>query len=127
MMIVHDFLEFARHITAKDQSTVMILRTVGPDGVTDAQKANEIYSAYHLNLEPLGEGLFDKLLYNEFVFVHFDSEQEAYDFALENLPMNKNNIDSDYFVQFYIFHDGEFAYGNNSVKGLTELPYSSNP
>jgi hypothetical protein len=126
-MIVHDFLEFGRYITAKDHSTVMILRTVGPDGVTDTQKANEIYSAYHLNLEPLGEGLFDKLLYNEFVFIQFNSEQEAYDFALENLPMNKKNIDSDYFVQFYIFSDGEFAYGNNSVKGLTELPYLSNP
>ena len=96
-MIVHDFLDFARYITERDQSTIMILRTVGPDGVTDVEKANQIYSAYHLNLEPLGEGLFDKLLYNEFVFIHFDSEQEAYDFSLENLPMNKKNIDSDYF------------------------------
>ena len=127
MIIPRDFLEYLKHDTAKDASTVMILRPIGPDGVSDAERASQIYSAYHLNLEPECPGLFDKLLYNEFVFVHFDSEQEAYDFALENLPMNKNNIDSDYFVQFYIFHDGEFAYGNNSVKGLTELPYSSNP
>ena len=118
-MIVHDFLEFARHITAKDQSTVMILRTVGPDGVTDAQKANEIYSAYHLNLEPLGEGLFDKLLYNEFVFVEFESEEAAYQFALQNLPMNKDSVESEYWIQFFIISNGEYTYSNDSLKALS--------
>ena len=121
-MIARDFLEFGEHVT-KDGSTVMILRTVGPDTVTDAEKANEIYSMYHLNLQPDYPEMFDKLLYNEFVFLEFGDDQEALQFARDNLPMTIPS-DADYFIQWFIFTDGMFYQGNNSVKGLTELPYS---
>lgn len=118
-IVPRDFLEYLKHDTAKDDSTVMILRPVGPDGVDDATRASEIYSAYHLNLEPECPGLFDKLLYNEFVFVEFDSHEDAYQFALENLPMNKSSVDSEYWIQFFIISAGDYTYGNDDLRALS--------
>jgi len=119
MIIPRDFLEYLKHDTAKDASTVMILRPIGPDGVSDAERASQIYSAYHLNLEPECPGLFDKLLYNEFVFVEFESEEAAYQFALQNLPMNKDSVESEYWIQFFIISNGEYTYSNDSLKALS--------
>jgi hypothetical protein len=119
MIIPRDFLEYLKYDTAKDGSTVMILRPVGPDGVSDAERASQIYSAYHVNLEPECPGLFDKLLYNEFVFVEFASEEAAYQFALENLPMNKDSVEGDYWIQFFIISNGEYYYSNDNLKALS--------
>lgn len=119
-MIVKDFYHLLIDITEKNQSTIMLLRTVGPDNTSDFDKANKIYSAYHLNLQIESPELFDKLLYNEFVFVEFNDEEEAYNFAVDNLPMNKNNVDSDYFIQFFIFSNGLYAYANDSLESLSD-------
>ena len=119
MIIPRDFLEYIKHTTSKDGSTIMILRPIGPDGVSDVEKASQIYSAYHVNLEPECPGLFDKLLYNEFVFVEFASEEEAYQFALENLPMNKTSVESDYWIQFFIITNGDYYYSNDDLKALS--------
>ena len=124
-MQVHDFLSFANDLTGQEDERryLMILRTVGPDGVEDATKANKIYSAYHLNLSEY-PGMFDKLLYNEFVFIYWDTEDEARAFVRENLPERAEDLDDpDYFIQYYLFCNGMFLAGNNSIKGLTELPY----
>jgi len=119
-MIVKDFYHFLIDSTEKNQSTIMLLRTIGPDSVDDFEKANKIYSTYHLNLQSEDPELFDKLLYNEFVFVEFSGEEEAYNFALENLPMNKN-IDNDYFIQFFIFSNGLYVYSNDSLASLSDI------
>lgn len=119
MIISRDFLEYIKHTTSKDGSTIMILRPIGPDGVSDVEKASQIYSAYHVNLEPECPGLFDKLLYNEFVFVEFASEETAYQFALENLPMNKTSVESDYWIQFFIITNGDYYYSNDDLKALS--------
>ena len=51
-MITRDFLEWIEYYTETQQKTMMILRTIGPDNVTDTEKANQIYSAYYQNLNP---------------------------------------------------------------------------
>jgi hypothetical protein len=120
-MVVKDFLEFIRDITKEKDSTIMVLRTTGPDGVEDFEKANQIYSAYHVNLQPESPELFDKLLYNEFTFVEFEDEQKALNFALENLPKKADKtVDTDYFVQVFIFSSGGMYYANDSLEGLSE-------
>ena len=118
MMVVRDFLEWIEYYTESQQKTMMILRTIGPDNVDDAEKANQIYSVYYQNLQPESPELFDKLLYNEFTFVEFPDEQTAYDFAIENFPMNRDG-DPDYFVQVVIFSDGNLAYSNDSLSSFS--------
>lgn len=118
-MITRDFLEWIEYYTESQQKTMMILRTIGPDSVSDADKANQIYSVYHQNLQTESPELFDKLLYNEFTFVEFDAEEEAYQFAIENFPTNRSG-DPDYFVQVFVFSNGNLAYSNDSLTSLSD-------
>lgn len=118
MMVVKDFLEWIEYYTESQQKTMMILRTIGPDNVDDAEKANQIYSVYYQNLQLESPELFDKLLYNEFTFVEFSDEQTAYDFAIENFPMNRDG-DPDYFVQVVVFSNGNLAYSNDNLRSFS--------
>mgnify|MGYP003344687724 CR=1 FL=1 len=93
MMLAKDFLELLETITESQNSTIMVLRTVGPDNATEVDKINYIYSVYKNNFESENVDIFEKFLYNEFTFVEFDSEEEAYDFAVHNFPVNKKLID----------------------------------
>lgn len=118
-MITRDFLEWIEYYTETQQKTMMILRTIGPDNVSDAEKANEIYSAYYQNLQPESPELFDKLLYNEFTFVEFNTEEQAYEFAAENFPLNRDG-DPDYFVQVVVFSNGNLAYSNDNLRSFSD-------
>ena len=126
-MIARDFVEFIIHWTETMNTTVMMIRTTGPDNATDEDKVNHIYSIYKTNFESDRADFFDKFLYNEFTFVEFDSEEEAYDFGIQNFPMNRNG-DPDYFVQFFIFSNGNLAYANDSLVGLSDkIPTPQQP
>jgi hypothetical protein len=126
-MIARDFLEFIQHTTDVENSTIMIIRTVGPDNATDVEKVNYIYSVYKTNFESENVDIFEKFMYNEFTFVEFESEEDAYEFALQNFPMKKTE-DSDFFVQFFIFSDGNLAYANDSLVGLSsQIPQPNEP
>jgi hypothetical protein len=118
MTDVKDFLELLESYTSSQEKTLMMLRTVGPDSVTDQDKANQIYSLYYQNLNPESPLLFDRLLYNEFTFVEFETEKEAYDFAIHNFPVDETD-DSDYFVHCFVFSNGNLAYTNTSLKSLS--------
>ena len=118
-MIGRDFLDWIEYYTESQQKIMMILRTIGPDNVSSADKANEIYSAYYQNLQTESPALFDKLLYNEFTFVEFDTEEEARQFAIENFPTNKIG-DPDYFVQVFVFSNGNLAYANDNLTSLSD-------
>lgn len=118
-MIAKDFLELIESVTETENKTIMVLRTVGPDNASDVEKINYIYSVYKTNFESENVDLFEKFLYNEFTFVEFDTEEEAYDFAITNFPVNKNTVDGDYFVQVFVFSNGNLAYTNDSLKGLS--------
>ena len=114
-----NFVEWLRHYTEATQSTIVLLRTVGPDGIDDATKANEVYSAYYLNMQSENPAIFDKLLYNEFTFVEYTDEASAKAFCTDNLPGVKPD-DADYFIQYDIFSNGLFAGGNDGLNGLRE-------
>ena len=114
-----NFVEWMRHYTEATQSTMVLLRTVGPDGVDDATKANAIYSAYYLNMQSENPAIFDKLLYNEFTFVEFTNEDSAWEFCRDNFPGVKPE-DEDYFIQYVIFTNGDYVRGNDGMNGLRE-------
>lgn len=126
-MITRDFLEWIEYYTEKEQTTLMILRTVGPDNTVSQEKSNQVYSVYYQNLQSESLELFNNLLYNEFTFVEFDTEEEAYQFALENFPMNKD-MDLDYFVQVFIFANGRLLFANDNLKSLSNnIPLQEEP
>jgi hypothetical protein len=118
MTDVKDFLQLLESYTSLQEKTLMMLRTVGPDNVTDQDKANQIYSLYYQNLNPESPLLFDRLLYNEFTFVEFETEKEAYDFAINNFPVDETD-DLDYFVHCFVFSNGNLAYANTNLKSLS--------
>ena len=101
------------------EATIVLLRTVGPDGVDDSTKANAIYSAYYLNMQSENPAIFDKMLYNEFTFVEFSNEESAKAFCRDNFPGVRPD-DADYFVQYVIFSNGLYAGGNDGMNGLRE-------
>ena len=68
-----NFMQWIQHYSEAMETTIVLLRTTGPDGVDDATKANAIYSAYYLNMQSENPAIFDKLLYNEFTFVEFSN------------------------------------------------------
>lgn len=117
---VKDFSDWLEHYTGSLKTTVVLLRTIGPDHVDDATKANQIYSAYYLNMQSESPEIFDKLLYNEFTFVEFDEYQEAWEFCRDNFPGTRD--DEDYFIQYVIFSDGLYVRGNDGMTGLREGP-----
>ena len=114
-----NFVEWMYHYTEATQSTMVLLRTVGPDGVDDDTKANQIYSAYYMNMQSENPAIFDKLLYNEFTFVEFSDEDSAWVFCRDNFPANVPE-DEDYFIQYVIFSNGAYVRGNNGMEGLRE-------
>jgi len=114
-----NFMQWIQNYTEALQTTVVLLRTVGPDGVNDATKANQIYSAYYLNMQSENPAIFDKLLYNEFTFVEFSDEESAQDFCRDNFP-NVKPDDTDYFIQYVIFTNGLYGGGNDGTNGLRE-------
>lgn len=114
-----NFMHWLYHYTEALQTTIVVLRTVGPDSVDDATKANQIYSAYYLNLQSENPAIFDKLLRNEFTFVEFTDEESAWEFCRDNFP-NIKPADTDYFVQYVIFSNGEYVKGNDGMNGFRE-------
>jgi len=106
-------------ITASAGKVILMLRTTGPDGIDAAEKANQVYSAYYLNFQSEAPGIFDKVLYNEFVFLEFDTEENAITFVTENLPGVKPS-DADYFIQYVLYNDGMYVRGNDGHNGLRE-------
>jgi hypothetical protein len=114
-------MQWLYHYTEATQSTVVLLRTVGPDGVDDATKANQVYSAYYMNLQSENPAIFDKLLYNEFTFVEFTDEESAWEFCRDNFPINRDEVaDTDWFIQYVIFSNGSYVRGNDGMNGLKE-------
>ena len=114
-----NFMQWIQHYSEALQTTVVLLRTVGPDSVDDATKANAIYSAYYMNMQSENPAIFDKLLYNEFTFVEFNSEESAWAFCRDNFPGVKPD-DTDYFIQYVIFSNGMYVRGNDGMNGLRE-------
>ena len=114
-----NFMQWMYHYTEALQTTIVLLRTVGPDNVDDDTKANAIYSAYYLNMQSENPAIFDKLLYNEFTFVEFTTEESADEFCRENFPNTKPD-DLDYFIQYVIFSNGLYVRGNDGMTGLRE-------
>lgn len=117
-MIARDFLDFLKCYTSHEHKAVVMLRTIGPDTVSDFDKANKIYSIYHMNLQEYPE-LFDKLLYNEITFAEFDDEREAVDFVRDNFPSSRDSVDPDFFIQYFVVSDGELAYSNDDIKNIS--------
>ena len=114
-----NFMQWIQHYSKAMEATIVLLRTVGPDGVDDATKANAIYSAYYLNMQSENPAIFDKMLYNEFTFVEFSNEKSAKEFCRDNFPGVKPD-DTDYFIQYVIFTNGLYAGGNDGMNGLRE-------
>lgn len=118
-IITKTFCDYLVSSTEATGTCLMVLRTVGPDACTDVDKINEIYSAYKTNMDGENTGVFDTFLKNEWTFLEFETEEEAMDFARDNLPMNKQTTDPDYFVQFWIFNSGAVAYANDDFTKLS--------
>ncbi len=114
-----NFKDWMIHYTAATQSTMVLIRTTGPDGVDDATKANAIYSAYYMNMQSESPDIFDKLLYNEFIFVEFTNEEDAWEFCRDNFPGSRDG-DPDYFIQYVIYSNGLYVRGNDGHNGLRE-------
>lgn len=119
---VKNFSDWVKNYTESTGGTVVVLRTVGPDGVDDATKANQIYSAYYMNMQSENPAIFDKLLYNEFTFVEFSDEDSAWEFCRENFPISRDNVDGDYFIQYVIYSQGVYIRGNDGLNGFKEPP-----
>lgn len=113
-------MEWLYHYTQALDTTVVVLRTTGPDNVDDATKANSIYSAYYMNMQSENPAIFDKLLYNEFTFVEFSTEDSAREFCRDNFPNSRSDVDDDYFIQYVIFTKDGYAGGNDGMKGFRE-------
>jgi hypothetical protein len=64
-----NFMQFLVEYTKSLNTTIVLLRTIGPDNASDAEKANAIYSAYYMNMQSENPKIFDTMLYNEFTFV----------------------------------------------------------
>jgi glucan biosynthesis protein len=116
-----NFMQFLVEYTKSLNTTIVLLRTIGPDNVSDADKANAIYSAYYMNMQSENPKIFDTMLYNEFTFVEFSDEESAWEFCRDNFPLNRT-IDDDYFVQYVIYSNGNYVRGNDGNTGLREPP-----
>ena len=114
-----NFMQFLMNYSESLNTTIVLLRTIGPDNATDAEKANAVYSAYYMNMQSENPKIFDTMLYNEFTFVEFSDEESAWEFCRDNFPLNRD-IDDDYFVQYVIYSNGMYVRGNDGNNGLRE-------
>lgn len=105
--------------TEKTQKCLLVIRTVGPDACTDADKVNKIYSAYKNNMDEENTGVFNTFMRNEWSFLEFETEAEAVEYYSDNLPLNKADTDPDYFVQFWLFNTGAFGFTNDNLAPLS--------
>lgn len=112
------FLQYIETTTEATSSCVMVLRTVGPDACTDPAKVNDIYSAYKTNMDEENVDVFPTFLANEWTFLTFETEEEARDWAFDNVPRNKD-VDPDYFVQCWIFNSGALSWSNDNLTKLS--------
>jgi len=115
----HTFLQYIEDTTQRLRTCVMVLRTEGPDACTDADKVNQIYSAYKNNMDEENTGVFPTFLANEWTFLTFETEDEARDWAKDNLPLGRDDVDPDYFVQCWIFDNGALSYANDNLTKLS--------
>lgn len=113
------FLDFVESATEATNTCLMIIRTCGPDCCSDHAKCNEIYSTYKTNMDGEDTGVFPTFLANEWTFLEFEDEDEAMEYARDNLPMNKKETDPDYFVQWWLFNSGAYVYGNDNLTKLS--------
>lgn len=112
------FLQYIESTTESMGTCVAVLRTVGPDNCTDADKVNEIYSAYKTNFDEENVDVFPTFLPNEWTFLTFDTEEDAREWALDNVPRS-TDVDPDYMVQCWIFNSGALSYANDNLTKLS--------
>ena len=114
----HTFLQHIETVTRASESCIMVLRTVGPDNCADVDKVNDIYSAYKTNMDEENTEVFPTFLGNEWTFLTFNTEDDAIEYAKDNLPKTKD-VDPDYFVQCWVFYNGFLSYANDDCSKLS--------
>lgn len=112
------FLQYIESTTTAMDSCVMVMRTVGPDACTDSEKINTIYSAYKNNMDEENTEVFPTFLANEWTFLTFNTEEQAREFARDNLPLDMTD-DPDYFVQAWVFVSGGLSWSNDNLTKLS--------
>jgi len=112
------FLQYIETTTEAAGTVLMVIRTVGPDACTDTDKVNEIYSVYKTNMDEENTEVFPTFLANEWTFLEFETEDDAVEFGRDNLPVN-NQVDPDYFVQWWVFNSGALAFANDNLTKLS--------
>jgi len=118
-----DFLTFLEDTTAATGKTYLLLRMVGPNNCTDVEKLKEVYAAYKFNLDA---EVYQKIFNNEFVFVEFDTDDQAVDYAFDNFPKNTDG-DPDYYVFTCVISEGTVCYSNDELSHYYSVPTGVKP
>jgi len=118
-----DFLTFLEDTTRDTGKTYLMLRMVGPSKCTDVEKLKEVYAAYKFNLDST---VYNKIFYNEFVYVEFDNDDAAIDYAFDNFPRNTDG-DPDYYIFACVISAGTVMYSNDELSHYYTVPTGVRP
>jgi len=122
-MKASDFLTFLEDTTRETGKTYLMLRMTGPNNCTDVEKLKEVYAAYKFNLD---DNVYRKIFHNEFVYIEFDTDDEAVNYAFDNFPKNADG-DPDYYIFTCVISEGTVCYSNDELAHYYTVPHGTKP
>jgi|SaaInlV_120m_DNA_3_1039746.scaffolds.fasta_scaffold00666_7 hypothetical protein len=118
-----DFLTFLEETTRDTGKTYLMLRMTGPNTCTDVEKLKEVYAAYKFNLD---SDVYQKIFHNEFVYIEFNTDDEAVNYAFDNFPKNTDG-DADYYIFACVISEGTVCYSNDELAHYYTVPLGTKP
>jgi len=96
-----DFSEFIQSYISFSKKPFVFIRAVGPHSTNDVDVANQVFNLYK---EILDNEMYTMIFNNEFVFVNFDSVEEALNYCEDRFPETQKTCPKEQFVYYAVYN-----------------------
>jgi len=106
---VYEFQEIIEQAVAWRRKPTIFVRNIGPRAIVDETRRDEVYNTYRMLLGP---DVMQGLLRNEYIFISFDSLEDAREYAVDKFPRNTDG-NADMYMQVEVYdNEGRIEYDN---------------
>jgi hypothetical protein len=106
-----EFSEFIESYISLAKTPLVFIRVTGPQSLNDADKANEVFNLYKqiLDLE-----MYNLIFNNEFIFVKFETVEEAIQYCEDHFPESQSTCPPEQFIYYAVYNsEGQVIVSND--------------
>lgn len=106
-----DFSEFIESYISIKKKPLVYIRACGPHSTNDADLANQVFNLYK---QILDTEMYTLMFNSEFIFVHFDTVEQAIEYCEDHFPKSQKTCPKEQFVYYAVYNSqGEILESND--------------